>query len=263
MKAFVLFIAMAMLFACQPEPEESTKILFLHHSTGGAVWKGKTNRYVYKITGKGDVAKYFSKYNKAHKTAYSITDRSFPRSEPYGWKNYPYDYYNIWVKNAGEEPYMDEPTLEMLTKSYDVIIFKHCYPVGEILEDTGNPDINSEERRLENYKLQYEALKQKMHEFKDHTFILWTPAALVENHTNEEQALRTREFYSWMMNEWNDEGDNIFLWDFYRLETEGELYLKPEFAMGPDDSHPNPEFSGRAAPLFGQFIIDCIEGKHP
>jgi hypothetical protein len=66
-----------------------------------------------------------------------------------------------------------------------------------------------------------------------------------------------------MMNEWNEEGDNIFLWDFYKLETEGELYLKPEFASGPDDSHPNPEFSGRVAPLFGQFIIDCIEGKQP
>ena len=101
------------------------------------------------------------------------------------------------------------------------------------------PDINSEERRLENYKLQYDALKQKMHEFSDKKFILWTPAALVENMTTEEQALRTREFYEWMINEWNEEGDNIYLWDFYKLETEGGLYLKHEYAVSPDDSHPN------------------------
>ncbi|HJX35934.1 MAG TPA: hypothetical protein VJ280_03145, partial [Dehalococcoidales bacterium] len=33
-----------------------------------------------------------------------------------------------WVKNAEEKPYMEEPTLEMLTKDYGLIIFKHCYP---------------------------------------------------------------------------------------------------------------------------------------
>ena len=33
---------------------------------------------------------------------------SFPKPNPYGWNNYPYDYYNIWVKNAGEELYMEE-----------------------------------------------------------------------------------------------------------------------------------------------------------
>ena len=61
------------------------------------------------------------------------------------------------------------------------------------------------------------------------------------------------------MNEWDEEGDNIYLWDFYHLETEGGLYLKNEYAVSPDDSHPNPSFSGKAAPLFAQFIIDVIE----
>jgi hypothetical protein len=149
----------------------------------------------------------------------------------------------------------------MLTPSYDMIIFKHCYPVGEILEDTGIPDINSDEKRVENYKLLYVALKEKMHEFPENKFILWTPAALVRNSTTEARAVRTRQFYEWMVNEWDEGGDNIYLWDFYQYETEGELYLRNEFASGEDDSHPNREFSGRTAPLFGQFIIDCIEGN--
>jgi hypothetical protein len=262
MRTFILFIAMAMLFGCKSDSEQSSGIIFLHHSTGGAIWRGATNRYVHKITGKGDVERYFAKYNKKNNTAYSIIDKSFPKSEPYGWHNYPYDYYDIWVKNAGNQSYMEEPTLEMLTESYDVVIFKHCYPVGELLEDTGSPEINSDERRLENYFLQYVALKEKMHEFQDTKFILWTPAALVASQTTEEQALRTRQFYEWMTNEWDEDGDNIYLWDFYRLETDGELYLKNEYAASPDDSHPNSTFSGKAAPLFGQFIIDVVEGKH-
>jgi hypothetical protein len=259
MRAFLIIIGMVLLFGCNADQGEPIKIVFLHHSTGGAIWRGDVNRYVHKITGKGDVEKYFSKYNREHHTDYEIIDQVFPKSEPYGWKNYPYDYYTIWVKNGGDQTYMEEPTLEILTRKYDVIIFKHCYPVGLILEDTGNPDINSEERRLENYKLQYMALKQKMHEFSNNKFILWTPAALVESQTTEEQALRTREFYEWIINDWDEEGDNIYLWDFYKLETEGGLYLKSEYASGPDDSHPNSEFSGKAAPQFSQFIIDCIE----
>lgn len=261
MRTLFLLIAMAMLFGCKSGNEEGSSILFLHHSTGGAIWQGATNRYVQKITSKGDVQKYFAKYNKANSTGHMIEQQSFPKSEPYGWHNYPYDYYDIWVKNAGSESYMEEPTLEMLSENYDVIIFKHCYPVGVIQEDTGNPDINSDERRLENYILQYNALKNKMHEFKDTKFILWTPAALVSNMTTEAQALRTREFYEWILNEWDEDGDNIHIWDFYKLETEGGLYLKSEYAAGPDDSHPNSTFSGKVAPLFAQFIIDVAEGN--
>ena len=262
MKNLIIVLFLVGLLSCQSSNEgEVTQIIYLHHSTGFAIWRGKTNPYVYKVTGKGDVEKFFSKYNGKHNTNYQISHRSFPEKEPYGWNNFPYDYYNIWVKNAGESAYMGQPTLEMLSASHDIIIFKHCYPVGDILEDTGIPDIDSDEKRLENYKVQYNALKEKMHEFAENKFILWTPAALTRNSTTKEKALRTRNFYDWIINEWDERGDNIYLWDFYQYETEGELYLKDEYASGADDSHPNKEFSGKTAPLFGQFIIDCIEGK--
>ena len=262
MKKALIFLFMAALISCQADNEgASARITFLHHSTGLAVWRGNTNYYLYKVTKKGDVQKLFSKHNKEHNTNYRISSQVFPKEEAYGWNNFPYDFYNIWVKNAGKDPYLNEPSLEMLTESNDVIIFKHCYPVGDMLEDTGSPDIDSDEKRLENYILQYNALKEKMHEFPNNKFILWTPAARVKNVTTEEKALRVRKFYEWVINEWDEAGDNIYLWDFYHYETEGDLYLKEEHASGPNDSHPNQEFSGKMAPLFGQFIIDCIEGN--
>jgi hypothetical protein len=265
MRKLILLAALIVLAGCESNQDEMdnlmNNIIFLHHSTGLQIWKGSVSKYMYKLTGKGDVESYFSKYNKNNKTKYSIVERAFPAQEPYGWVNYPYDYYNIWVKHAGEESYMEEPTLEMLTKDYGVIIFKHCYPVSKILEDKGIPDINSSERRLENYKLQYEALKAKMHEFPDSKFIVWTPAVHLQVMITEDEAKRTREFYNWVKDEWNEPGDNIYLWDFYNYETEGELYLKEEYAASPDDSHPSAEFAGRVAPLFAAFIIDVIEGK--
>jgi len=237
------------------------KIIFLHHSTGKSIWLGKTNRYINKLTGKSDIVRYFRQYNKKHGEYYQIEECIFPKKNPYGWKNYPYDYYNIWVKHSGENHYMEEPTLEILTKKYDLIIFKHCYPVSKILADTGSPDIDSDVRRIENYKLQYNALKRKMHEFPETKFIIWTPAVLIKNQLKEEEAVRTFEFYKWMTEEWNEEGDNIYIWDFYKYETEGGLYLLDKYAAGPANSHPDREFAARISPLFCRFIIDVLKDK--
>lgn len=237
------------------------KIVFLHHSTGYSVWLGKTNNYVYKLFGNGDVQKFFKDYNKKNQTNYKISELFFPKSAPYGWNNYPYDYYNIWVKNGGENPYMEEPTLEILTKLYDVIVFKHCFPVSRISEDTSKPDLDSDVKSIENFKLQYNALKNKMHEFPDNKFIVWTPAVNTEKLMSEEEAVRTRQFRDWVVNEWDENGDNIFVWDFYELETEGGLYLAAKNAYSPDNSHPGKEFSARVAPLFGKFVIDVLESK--
>lgn len=258
----LLIVLMALLLTnCGSNHNNMNKIIFLHHSTGYNIWLGGTNRYVSKFTGKGDVQKYFAGYNRKKHTNYQITERFFPKSSPYGWNNYPYDYYNIWVRNGGEEPYMEEPTLEILTKEFDIIIFKHCFPVSRISEDTLSPDINSDFKSIENYKLQYNALKNKMHEFPKNKFIVWTPAVNTKAGMTEDEAKRTRQFYDWIINDWDEKGDNIFIWDFYKYETEGGLYLAEKNASGPGNSHPNKVFSARIAPLFCKYVVDVVENK--
>jgi hypothetical protein len=261
MRNIFFLIVSILLTGCGSNQNDMKKIVFLHHSTGYNIWVGNTNKYSYKLTGKGDVRRYFADYNKKNKTDYDISERVFPKTTPYGWNNYPYDYYNIWVKNAGKNPYMEEPTLEILTKDYDVIIFKHCFPVSRISADTGSPDINSDIKSIENYKLQYNALKAKMHEFPENKFIVWTPAVNTKKLMTEEEALRTRSFYEWMINEWDEKGDNVYIWDFYQYETEGGFFLIEKNAFSPDNSHPNREFAGRVAPLFGKFIVDVISNN--
>jgi hypothetical protein len=225
-------------------PSGSADIIFLHHSTGWNIWNG-------------GVPGWFGQ----NAPQYQIVEQEFPKDSPYGWENYPYDYWNIWVNHAGSSPYMSEPTLEILTAQYHVIIFKHCFPVGEIEADIGNPDVTSSDKRLENYMLQYNALKAKMHEFPGTLFIVWTGAALTQNSTNAAAATRTRSFFEWVKNAWDERGDNIYIWDFYELETEGGLYLRDNYAEDPYDSHPNSTFSQMVAPLFCQRIVNVIEGR--
>lgn len=237
-------------------------IIFLHQSTGKNIWRGETSRVFYKIFKRGDVQSWFLRFNKNYETHYRAEEFYFPKvNGGYDGKNYPYDYYNIWVKHAGDKAFMGEPTLEMLTKKYDVIIWKQCYPVGEILPDTGQGEVDSKEKRIENYKLQYEKLKEKMKSFPNTKFIVWTGAALTKARTTPEQAQRASDFFKWVKEQWDEPGDNIYLWDFNQLETAGGLYMKDEYASGPSDPHPNKDFSKWAAPLFCQRIVDVIEGR--
>ena len=237
------------------------RIVFLHHSTGHVIWQG-------------GVSEWFEEYNRTNGTDYQIVSQPFPKRTPYGWNNYPYDYWNIWVDHAGDQPYMEEPTLEILTPQYDVIIWKHCFPVGIIREDLLKPDITSDVKRLENYRLQYAALKEKMHQFPQTKFVVWTgPAhvrritlrdrivALLKGKSVDGNARRMNEFCDWVRNEWDEAGDNVYLWDLWELETEGGIYLKDEYAAGPGDSHPSSEFARRVAPLFCQRIVDVIQDR--
>ena len=241
--------------------ENQTNIIFLHHSTGRCIWNGDLSKIAKKLGFDGDVENWFDKYNNKNGKNYKITESDFPKKSPYGWNNYPYDYYNIWVKNAGDKPFKEEPTLEILTKQYDVIIFKHCFPVSNIKADSANPDIDSDIKTLGNYKLQYEALKKKLLEFPETKFILWTPTALVESRTSKDEAERANEFSEWVKTVWDTKDDNIFLWDFRELQVEGGLFFKNEFAVSANDSHPNSEFSKTVAPYFCKRIVEVTEGR--
>lgn len=266
-------IILVLIFAsCRNEAgSEKNNVLFLHHSTGAVLWQGNSSSilqsYAAKISDrlanmvapKGQLQVLIENHNKVNRKNYVIKEQIFPKAKPYGWQNYPFDYYNIWVKNGGVNSFKDEPTLEILTQKYNVIIFKHCFPVSNILQDQDSVDINSNIKTLDNYKLQYEALKKKLHQFPNTKFILFTGAAQVEAAITSDEAVRAKQFFNWVVEEWDVENDNIFIWDLYSLQTEGGLYFKDEYAESPADSHPNKEFAGRVVPLLFNKIIDVLE----
>ena len=263
----ILLIYIISMNSCGEKKEQKgsdMSIVLLHHSTGYNIWYGDKStlrsKILRKLGGGSAMKAWFRNYNREHGSGYSIDELYFPahgQSRTFG--NFPFDYYDLWVVNAGNQPVGDDPTLEILTRDYEMVVWKHCFPVGNILEDTGNPDINSMEKRIENYKLQYAALKKKMLEFPDTKFLVWTGAALLEENTSRDEASRTRQFFNWVKHTWDEPDDNIHLWDFYELETEGGLYMKKEYGDGPGDSHPNNVFAGRVHKLLCNRIVDVFE----
>jgi hypothetical protein len=131
--------------------------------------------------------------------------------------------------------------------------------VSDIQPDSGPGDVTSSEKTVANYQAQYEALKTKLHEFPATRFVVWTGAALLASETSPENAARAETFFEWVKTTWNVPGDNIFVFDFRELETDGGIYLLPEHAAG--DSHPGAAFAAEVAPYFGQRVVDVIEGR--
>lgn len=247
----------------------ASRIVFLHHSTGGILWKAGLPRFIHS-------------WNAAHGTNYDITELNYPGatgghtrllrilpgrildklvSHRYPWDNYPYDYWNLWVAHTGENRDRGELNLDDLVRSYDVIVFKHCFPVSRIKADDGSPSLSSPKQTLANYQLQYAALKARMHQFPQTRFIVWTGAALTQASSNSEDAERARQFATWVKESWDEKGDNVFVWDFRELETEGGPFLKAENAHLPNNSHPSKAFAAKAAPLLGRRIVDVVEGR--
>lgn len=128
-----------------------------------------------------------------------------------------------------------------------------------IEESIGEGDISSSEKTLENYKLQYEALKGEMVKYPNNKFVIWTGAALIAGETSVDYAERADEFFTWVKEDWDEDGDNIFVWDFRDFETDGGIYMKDNYAQG--DSHPTESFAAKIAPFFGQRLVDIIEDR--
>jgi hypothetical protein len=236
------------------------KIIFLHHSTGGGVYD------------EGNVASWFQTYNTKNGTAYQITERNYPDS-PYPWENYPYDYWNLWINGVCDNTNASIECLDKITRDYDVVIFKHCFPGADIVAEDGLASVSSSEKTTGNYKLQYRALRSLMDSYPNTKFIVWTLAPLHRKATTTENALRAKLFVDWVKNEWLTEDNkphaNIFVFDFYGLSAElntspnnGKTNcLKYEYEgdHNGSDSHPNSLANRTIGPLFAQVIVDAIK----
>lgn len=231
---------------------ESVRVLT--HSTGRNLYND------------GGVSAWFTEYNADHGTDISISRVDFP-STPYPWNNYPYDWWNIWINGACEEGDVNLECIYNLAEQYDVVSWKQCYPGSDILEDLGTPDISSSRKSLENYKLQYRALREMMRQYNDTKFIVWTLAPRHRLATNEGNARRAGEFVEWVRDEWLFENDtdypNIYIFDFWHLHADENNTLKYEYEIShsSSDSHPNMLAREENGPRFAQFVANALRDE--
>ncbi len=241
------------------------KAYFLHHSTGGGVYND------------GNVEDRINAYNQQNGTNYQIVEKAYPRV-PYDWKNYPYDYWNLWINEVCDNSDPDIECLESMLNKYDIVIFKHCFPGADVLPDIPNPSISSDVKCLANYKLQYRALRDKMSNFSNKKFVVWTLAPrhrLYAPAQSAARAARAREFVNWVKDEWltedGEDHSNIFIFDFFNIVAESDpnppngqvncLKYEYEKSHTGSDSHPNQLANEVAGEAFANFLTGNVYGS--
>jgi hypothetical protein len=222
-------------------------VLYLHHSTGLNVWDA-------------GIPELVGRRNAAGGARLQVVERAFPRY-PYPWDNNPYDYWNAWVNHSGDDRVQGQATLEDLVGAYDVIVWKNCFLSADMVPDDGHPDVSSAVRTPANYRLQYLALRDAMHRFPNTTFIVWTLPPKAATDTQPATAELARQFAAWVRDEWDQPGDNVYLWDYRAIASPDDVYLAAAYAVGEHDSHPNAELSRRAAAAFVQRLTDVVAGR--
>lgn len=249
---FLLLMLYSLIFHTSAQTD---KAIFLHHSTGGGVFF------------EGDVSEWIVDYNIQHGTSLEVTEFSYPNS-PWGWENYPFDYWKLWIDGSCNNSLDNIQCLDKLCQNNELIIFKHCFPGAGIEADNGNGDVTSPAKTLNNYKLQYRALLALFDQYPNNKFMVWTLAPLHRNATNSDQANRAAQFVDWVKNTWlTEDGNqhlNVVIFDFFGLAAEqnanpaqGEQYcLKYEYEGNHNgsDSHPNTLANQTIGPLFAADI---------
>lgn len=216
-----------------------TRILFIHHSTGGLLlFFGRVRKLLKEK--KPDIELWDHGYNLfspkilapifgpiTFKTGLSdgngkMTGRDFDINIS---NNSPKEYAEIFSRKS------DDPTLKNIL-SFDVVIFKNCFPTSKI----------ETHKKLEEYKNFYSQIMKSISEFKN-KFIIFTPPPLRAEMTRPEWADNARSLTGFM-NEEAKKYLNISSLDFFNLladkKGENKNMLKREYCnFIPIDSHPN------------------------
>lgn len=263
-----------------PVSAKDAKILFLHHSVGNhlqADWRTSSYSSI------GSFKKNLDKYNSANTKNYSYKERLYPdvdfngdkkerHNHAYGWDNKPFVYWDMWINPnnnntnlpLSDKNYMPQAdTFRAIVDSADLVIFKHCYTDSDIGSNTNSSNPNQDVRALNVYKAQYNDLKAKMLNEPNTKFLVWTlPPQLLKSGYTAAQAERAKEFSNWVKDEWDEKGDNIYVFDFRALAADSEyLFLPTNLASSSTDNHPNADFNYRAVLNFVQRTVDVLEGK--
>lgn len=247
---------------------EKMRIIFLHHSVGRNLIR------------QGGVRDLVARWNEPDNARHEFWDHDYneigltgPSGEHVGLSfgvpgdNTDPDGLAVLFSQPVHDP-PDNALSHLL--SFDVIIFKSCFPASAI----------HSQAQLEHYRRRYLAIRETLARYPDKLFIVVSPPPLApcsfirmvrpntEAGTNAQDALRARQFSSWLVSEEYLQGlPNIAAFDLFDLlaapSNSGRHanMLRAGYRSGRLglDSHPNHRANVVIAPIFVEAIRESIK----
>jgi hypothetical protein len=228
-----------------PTTAQATRIIFLHHSCGenlivqGGVREGLTALgYEFYDHGYNDDGLRLAN-GLPDGTHFDVPDDN---TDPDG------------LAAIFAQPLHDPPdnTFSHLMQ-YDVIAFKSCFPVSNIGDDA----------QLADYQSHYLAIRDRMDQYPEKTFIIVTQPPQVPANSDPQEAARARALANWLQSDEYLAGHpNVSVFDFFGLLAGEDNFLRPEYRADEYDAHPNELANQNAGPLFVEFIDQAIRSPY-
>jgi hypothetical protein len=244
---FALLVLTVLVLLCAA-PDSSlaqdlppVRIIFMHHSTGQGLLDGGDLRETLSAMG---YELWDHGYNDEGLTDASGTrlginwDVPYDNTDPWGWAE------------IFQQPVTNPPAntfSHML--DFDVIVFKSCFPVS---------DIQSEEQ-LDVYRSYFSTIRDVAARHPDKLFIAFTPPPLVPNATTPEAAARARRWADDLASpEYAIPDSNMVVFDFFSQLADENGYLRAEYRVDENDSHPNDVANRVVAAELADFVDQAI-----
>lgn len=233
---------------------QKTKILFIHHSTGGLlIFFGQLRKLLKEKA--PDIEFWDHGYNLyspkilswlfgsiMFRTGLSdgngkMTGRDFDINIS---NNSPKEYAEIFSRQP------DDYTFKNIL-SFDVVVFKNCFPTSKI----------ESHKKLEKYKKYYSQIIKNISNYKN-KFIVFTPPPLRCEMTKPEWAENARKLADFLNKE-TKKYLNVFSFDFFDLlsdkQGDNANMLKREYCnILPFDSHPNIRANKEIGKTFSDYL---------
>ena len=227
--------------------------IFLHHSTGRNIWgpNGSSTSVPDEIT------TYNTNHGYAGSEECSLTEQWFP--SVHGDNEW-----STW-HHLFDSDYTDEDVWPIINAN-QIIVIKSCFP-SSAMTGIGSPSDTAAytTKSVYNYKWHWRHILRIMENQPEHFFVIWTNAPLVAASTDDNEAYWANEFCTWAKDtlaegldpEYGAFPKNVYVFDFFHKLAGTDYKLKPEYAVGTTDSHPNSAATELVAPQFVQEVFDA------
>ena len=227
--------------------------IFLHHSTGRNIWgpNGSSTSVPDEIT------TYNTNHGYTGSEECSLNEQWFP--SVHGDNEW-----STW-HHLFDSDYTDEDVWPIINAN-QIIVIKSCFP-SSAMSGIGSPSdtVAYTTKSVYNYKWHWRHILRIMENHPEHFFVIWTNAPLVAASTDDNEAYWANEFCTWAKDtlaegldpEYGAFPKNVYVFDFFHKLAGTDYKLKPEYAVGTTDSHPNSAATELVAPQFVREVFDA------
>jgi hypothetical protein len=227
--------------------------IFLSHSTGMNIWgpNGSTTSVPLQI----------HIYNQTHglsgSDSVTLNRRDWPETP---WNNEWERWHRIFNNNDSLAD------IRPVLSNNKIIMLKSCFPSSELVGVGGSSDTLSPTiKTIFNYKWHWRNFIGVMQQHPEIFFVVWTNAPRTAATTSDQAALLSDQFCRWAKDTLSKGNDvlfgafpkNAYVFDFFHKLAESNGKLPLQYAVAPDDPHPNSAATALVAPQLVQEIFDA------